>query len=67
MTDRLIELETKIAFAEQTVDELNRVVIEQQGRIEKLEKDIERLRRQIARTEMQKTLDSPDDAPDPSA
>ena len=35
--DRLIELETRITFLEQTVDDLNDVVTEQQQRVAMLE------------------------------
>jgi SlyX protein len=58
MDNRLIDLETKFAFAEQTLETLNQVVVEQQTRLEKLETDLERLRRQIGRTEAQQALDA---------
>jgi SlyX protein len=44
MDTRLVDLESKFAFLEQTVDDLNDVVLEQ-GR------EIERLRRQVAELE----------------
>ena len=38
--DQLIELETKIAFNEQSIDELNTVIIDQQNQILLLEKKL---------------------------
>ncbi|MCG8425921.1 MAG: SlyX family protein [Chromatiales bacterium] len=45
--EQLIELETKLAFQEQTIDVLNETVIEQQRRIETLEKIVLALREQV--------------------
>ncbi|QNN21591.1 SlyX family protein [Planctomycetales bacterium ZRK34] len=61
MDPQIVELQTKLAYTEQTVETLNQVVIEQAARLDELEKDLERLRRQIGRTEMLKTLKQPDD------
>jgi SlyX protein len=35
--DRLVDIETKIAFQEDTVDELNKVIYQQQQKLERLE------------------------------
>jgi len=46
--ERLIALETKIAYLENYINEINMVVIEQEKTIKKLEFDSEDLRNQIA-------------------
>lgn len=47
MDERLIELETKIAFQEQTVDTLNEVVTAQQQQLDRLERKVEAFRQQV--------------------
>lgn len=42
--DRLVELETRWSFQETTLDELNRVVAEQDRRIEALNAEVEALK-----------------------
>ena len=46
--ERLITLETKIAYLENYINELNTVVIEQEKSIKKLSSEYEELRKQIA-------------------
>jgi len=41
--DRLMDIETKLAFQEHTIEELNGVVIEQQKEIDQLKKAVEYL------------------------
>jgi len=41
--DRIIEIETKLAFQEKTIKDLNDVVCQQEQIIEKLEKRVEKL------------------------
>ncbi|BCS96621.1 hypothetical protein DSLASN_22530 [Desulfoluna limicola] len=41
--DRLMDIETKLAFQEHTIDELNGVVIAQQKEIDQLKKAVEYL------------------------
>ena len=48
MEARINELEAKLAFAEDLLEELNRTVYRQQQAIERLEKDVRELRKQIA-------------------
>lgn len=43
IADYLIELETKIAFQEQTIDELNQALIAQQFSLEKLQLQVKNL------------------------
>jgi SlyX protein len=47
MENRLIELETRIAFQEHTVQELNSVVARQQQELLRLRHEIENLRAQL--------------------
>ena len=47
MQERLAELETRIAFQEQTIQELNQVVTSQQGEIDRLASEVERLKVQL--------------------
>lgn len=48
MEERFIELETKIAFQENTIDALNEVVTNQQSQIERLEAEIKAIKEQLA-------------------
>lgn len=43
MEDRIIEIEKKIAFQEDTIDHLNQAIIDQQKHIRELESQIKRL------------------------
>jgi len=55
--DRLMDIETKLAFQEHTMDELNSVVIEQQREIDRLKNAVEYLLDkvvQIADTRMER-------------
>ncbi|VFQ45987.1 SlyX family protein [Desulfoluna butyratoxydans] len=55
--DRLMDIETKLAFQEHTIDELNSVVIEQQREIDRLKNAVEFLLdkvSQIADTRMER-------------
>lgn len=47
MEERLIELETRLAFQDDVVQELNRVVVRQQQEIDTLRRELEALRAQI--------------------
>lgn len=44
---RIVELETRQAFQDNTIEELNEVIISQQQQLERLEADLARLRRQV--------------------
>jgi len=46
--ERLIELETKIAYLENYINELNKVVIGQDKSIKKLSADYDNLKKQVA-------------------
>lgn len=47
MEDRLIEIEKKYAFQEHTLEQLNQVVIDQQRRLDKLERQLKFLHEQL--------------------
>jgi SlyX protein len=47
MEDRLAELETRVAFQEQTIQELNDVVTRQQAEIDSLSRGYETLKLQL--------------------
>lgn len=48
MEKRIVELEKKIAFQEKTIDDLNGEVIEQQKRIDALERIVKQLKQQVS-------------------
>jgi len=47
MDDRLIELESRIAFQDHTLQELNEVIVRQQREIDNLRRELEALRAQL--------------------
>jgi uncharacterized coiled-coil protein SlyX len=51
MEERIIELETKIAYLENIFNELNEVVIEQDKSIKKISSEFDELKKQICRRE----------------
>lgn len=63
MDDRIIELEKKSAFQEDTIESLNQVVIEQQKRLERLEKRLKFVTDQLEGSDIIKKLE--DEAPPP--
>lgn len=50
MSDRITELEIKLAFSEDLLDELNRTVARQQQQIADLERHLRELRLQLQRS-----------------
>ena len=52
-SDPLIELETRMAFLERLVDQLNDVILQQQGQIDGFVSELKRVR---------ETMDSPQDS-----
>lgn len=47
MEDRLIELETRLAFQDDTLQALNAVVVRQQQEIDRLTRDLEALKTEL--------------------
>ena len=45
--DRIVELETRLAFQENTIEELNTVIIDQQKQIDRSENLVERLQKKL--------------------
>ncbi|HXH71331.1 MAG TPA: SlyX family protein [Mariprofundaceae bacterium] len=50
MEDRLIELETKISYQEHLLQELNDVIASQQQQLDRLEKEMKRVREHLKGT-----------------
>ncbi len=46
--ERLVAVETKLAYAEDTVETLNDIVVEQRARLERLERRVAELSEQLA-------------------
>ena len=47
MEERLTELETKVMFQDQTIEELNQVIYDQQQQLDKLSNEINFLKKQF--------------------
>jgi SlyX protein len=47
MENRLIELETRVAFQDSTLQQLNDVVVRQQRDLDRLQRELEALRSQV--------------------
>lgn len=59
MEDRLIEVETRLAFQEKAVEELNEVIIRQQAEIDRLEEELA-----LLTTRLRALLAGPDALPE---
>ena len=53
MEERMIEIEKRVLFQDRTIEELNQVIIDQQKRIETLERELSLIKKQIT------TIDPP--------
>ncbi len=47
MEARLIELETKVAFQDETIEQLNQVITQQQQQIDRFNEQLEMIKRQL--------------------
>jgi SlyX protein len=65
MQDRLAELETRVAFQEQTIQELNDVVTRQQAEIIRLSQGHETLKRQLLELAPSLVVDRAEEKPPP--
>ena len=65
MENRLIELETRLAFQDHTLQELNAVVVRQQQEIDALTRELETLKSQIRTLAPELVANRADEAPPP--
>jgi len=65
MQDRLTELETRVAFQEQTIQELNDVVTRQQSEIDRLSRGYETLKLELLELAPSLLASRDQDAPPP--
>lgn len=65
MNERLVELEVRVAFQEQTLQELNRVVIRQQQQIDRLTQELETLKVQLTMVAPSLVIPQEEEAPPP--
>ena len=65
MENRLVELETRLAFQDNTLQELNAVVVRQQREIDTLTREIEALKAQIRTLAPEMVGSRADEAPPP--
>ena len=63
--DRIIELESRVAFQEETLDQLNTVVSQQELEIEKLKRMIKIINQQVKSFSLDNNHSSPDQEPPP--
>ena len=65
MDNRLIELETRLAFQDNTLQELNDVVVRQQREIDTITRELEALKAQLRTLAPEMVANRADDAPPP--
>ena len=63
--DRLVDLETRLAYQDQLVDELNKLVYEQDKRLRKLEETCKELSKQFTSLAEDSGVTEYDDQPPP--
>ena len=63
MESRLTELETKISFAEELLEALNRTVYGQQQQIDQLQRELRALREQVQTSQPAEPGDTPHEVP----
>lgn len=63
MEDRLTELETKLAFAEDLIDTLNQAVFRQQEQLDRLQEQLRLLHRQLQDAQPQETRSPREEIP----
>ncbi|MFP4417753.1 MAG: SlyX family protein [Chitinispirillaceae bacterium] len=63
MEDRIIQLETRIAFQDRTIDELNQVVIMLRDTVENLQKKVANLEELVSEMQADKDKDISDEIP----
>jgi len=63
--ERIIELETRLAFQEQTIQALNGALVDQQRQIDRLRRDLEKLRERIDAVGVSNVASPSDETPPP--
>ncbi len=62
MDDRLVELESRLAFQDHTIQELNDVITQQQQQLDLLRVEVERLKQQIKEIDLLQTAPASEEA-----
>lgn len=65
MENRIIELETRLSFQEDTIHELNEVVTRQQNQIDVLQEQVSELRKRMQSTQTSNIKDEGEETPPP--
>ncbi len=65
MEQRLVELETKLAFQEQAMEELNTLMVQQRRELEQLAETVENLRQRLAAANISAVCDESEETPPP--
>ena len=63
MKERIIELETRLAFQEQTIQALNGALIDQQRQIDAVQKELQRLHQRIGALGLPDGSNRPEEPP----
>ena len=62
---RLVALETRIAYQDEVIEELNKTVTSQWKEIDKLSREVAKLTERVAQAEQTAGMDDPADEPPP--
>ncbi len=65
MQERLIELETRLAFQEETLEQLNRIIVRQQTTLDSLQREIDLLKKRLAELQPLPLADPKQEPPPP--
>lgn len=65
MKERIIELETRLAFQDQTIQALNGALVDQQHQIDGLRRELERLRERIGSLGVSQVASPAEETPPP--
>ena len=65
MNEEIIELQTRLAFQEESIIELSDVVARQQKLLDRMQRDLEQLQRQVRALTPQELMDKAEEPPPP--